>query len=263
MSNQELDLNQQPQPGAIAASELAISEPCEIISPGSPISEIFPNAYAKSLSDDDLLAKVKSAFHNWRDNVPYIREARDRFAKPGRRFPVLGELTWSEWVEQNLGVGIRRVQQLLAESEEGSGKGNGTGTSTKPKVKPFALPGLTEVQIAKVVEKAAVIGPEVASRLVYDAVVQPDFKAGDMEPERALEPVRTTVKRCLDGRGKPEQLVVLQALQEWVNGSVDELKEELNPTKKRMTFIEDEPNVVPPDPATFLEKPEQGAAACA
>lgn len=50
--------------------------------------------------------------------MPFLREARDRFARPGRRVPVAGEPTWTEWVEQNLGVTVRRVQQLLREPTE-------------------------------------------------------------------------------------------------------------------------------------------------
>src|SRR6266404_5105858 len=114
-----LEVNQQPEAGVIAASENPISEPCEIISPGSESSQILSAddkaQDAQRMSDTELLAKIEGVFHSWRDNIPYLREARDRFTQPGRRLPLPDQPTWPEWVETRLGVGIRRVQQLLAE----------------------------------------------------------------------------------------------------------------------------------------------------
>ena len=46
------------------------------------------------------------------------RTSRDRFAQPGRRVPVPGNPTWTEWVQTNLRVTVRRVQQLLSEGPE-------------------------------------------------------------------------------------------------------------------------------------------------
>jgi hypothetical protein len=68
---------------------------------------------AASLSDQDLIAKVTSTLHNLRDNLPYLRVARDRFAKPGQRVPVPGNPTWTEWVTTNLGKSVRTVQRWL------------------------------------------------------------------------------------------------------------------------------------------------------
>jgi hypothetical protein len=77
---------------------------------------------AASLSDQDLLEKVKSGLHNFRDNLPYLRQARDRFAKPGQRLPVSGNPTWTQWVTENLGVSIRTVQRALEEPKAKKGK---------------------------------------------------------------------------------------------------------------------------------------------
>ena len=74
--------------------------------------------FARTLPDADLVACCVQGFRKLKDIIPYLREARSRWAHPGRRVPVAGEPTWSEWVERNLGVSIRRVQQLLREALE-------------------------------------------------------------------------------------------------------------------------------------------------
>ena len=53
-----------------------------------------------------------------RNNIAYIREARERFADPGRRVPVPGRPTFTEWIRQNLGISDRHVRRLLAASKE-------------------------------------------------------------------------------------------------------------------------------------------------
>jgi hypothetical protein len=74
--------------------------------------------HPKTLTDAELVQKCMQGFRDLREAIPYLREARDRFAQPGRRVPVLGNPTWTEWVEQNLNVTVRRVQQLLMEARE-------------------------------------------------------------------------------------------------------------------------------------------------
>ena len=86
-----------------------------------------PAAHALALSDSELLTHLKSAFHTIRENLPYLREARDRFATPGQRVPVEGKPTWSQWVKTNLHVNIRTVQRWLAPPKEES--------EPKPRVK--------------------------------------------------------------------------------------------------------------------------------
>jgi|ERR1017187_786320 hypothetical protein len=91
-------------PGA----NLLVPEP-EILQPGDK------EKHAASLNDKELIAHVRTTLHNLRDDLPYLREARNRFAQPGRRVPVEGQPTWKEWVEANLHVKIRTVQRWLEE----------------------------------------------------------------------------------------------------------------------------------------------------
>ena len=76
---------------------------------------VHPEDLAKTLSDSELVEKCMQGFRSLREIAPYLREARDRFAQPGRRVPVPGSPTWTEWVETNLHRTVRRVQQLLSE----------------------------------------------------------------------------------------------------------------------------------------------------
>ncbi len=72
----------------------------------------------KTLDDSELVDRCVQGFSELRQIAPYLREARDRFSQPGRRVPVPGNPTWTEWVETNLHVTVRRVQQLLRETTE-------------------------------------------------------------------------------------------------------------------------------------------------
>jgi hypothetical protein len=237
-------------------SELSLSGPREMISQGStPNCEILTpedkEQHAKSLSDADLLAKVEDTFRNWRENIPYIREARDRFAQPGRRIPVLGNPTWTEWVERHLGVGIRRVQQLLAADKEGGDGGRGSGSKTLSKPR-FALAGLSETEVEEMVKRAAEIKPEVASRLMYKVLVQ--------QPD--LAEVRAVVTRCLGELSQAKQVEMLNELCDWVEGQIYDLE---HPEEKpapapsmRRTFLDS--TDVWPEPPTIIEKMEQETA---
>jgi DNA (cytosine-5)-methyltransferase 1 len=49
-----------------------------------------PETVAKALSDSELVEKCVQGFRDLREAIPYLREARDRFAQPGRRVPVPG-----------------------------------------------------------------------------------------------------------------------------------------------------------------------------
>lgn len=80
----------------------------EIVHPNDPVK------HAASLKDTELLEHLQKSFRTIRDSSPYLREARDRFAAPGRRLPVPGRPTWSQWVQANLHVNIRTVQRWLA-----------------------------------------------------------------------------------------------------------------------------------------------------
>jgi hypothetical protein len=195
------------------------TEPSEIISQGpTSTGEILSaedkEQHARSLSDADLLAKVQDTFRNWRQNIPYIREARDRFAQPGRRVPVLGNPTWTEWVERHLGVGIRRVQQLLAADKE-VGNGGRKDDSKKSSHTKFALSGLSETEVEEMVKRAVDIKPDVASRLMYKALVQ----------EPTLADVRVAVRRCLNGICEAKQIQMLTELCDWIEGQIYDLEQ--------------------------------------
>ncbi len=73
-----------------------------------------PAQHAKMLDDEELIERCVQGFCELREIIPYLREARARWAQPGRRVPVPGKPTWTEWVETNLHVTVRRVQQLLS-----------------------------------------------------------------------------------------------------------------------------------------------------
>jgi hypothetical protein len=64
----------------------------------------------------------------------FRREAElRRWALPGRQVPVLGRPCWTEWIEQNLHVTPRRIQQLLREPSEISSQGQKTLAVVPPK----------------------------------------------------------------------------------------------------------------------------------
>jgi DNA (cytosine-5)-methyltransferase 1 len=73
---------------------------------------------ARTLPDAELAACCVQGFRKLKDIIPYLHEARNRWAQPGRRVPVAGEPTWTEWVEQNLGVSVRTVQRVLRDALE-------------------------------------------------------------------------------------------------------------------------------------------------
>lgn len=77
-----------------------------------------PEWLAKTMDDEELLFRCEDGFRDLREAIPYLREARNRFAQPGRRVPVPGNPTWTEWVQANLHVTVRRVQQLLSAGAE-------------------------------------------------------------------------------------------------------------------------------------------------
>ena len=120
--------------------------------------------FARTLSDAELLDRCVQGFKKLRELVPYLREARRRWAQPGRRVPVPGRPSWTEWITQNLHVTPRRVQQLLNEPSEISSRGQ----KASPKLGKGdwrALFKLTERQMTKV------FGP-LESREVFAEAIQ-------------------------------------------------------------------------------------------
>lgn len=108
---------------------------------------------ATTLSDAELVKKCIQGFKKLRELIPYLREARRRWAQPGRQVPVPGRPCWTEWIEQNLHVTPRRVQQLLREPSEISSQGQKTLAVVPPKLRTGDWRGLlkaTERRTAQV-----------------------------------------------------------------------------------------------------------------
>ena len=105
--------------------------------------------FVRTLSDAELLDKCVQGFKKLRELIPYLREARRRWAQQGRQVPVPGRPSWTEWITQNLHVTPRRVQQLLSEHcEIASQRLKAPGRLSKGDWR--ALFKLTEKQMAKV-----------------------------------------------------------------------------------------------------------------
>jgi hypothetical protein len=105
--------------------------------------------FVRTLSDAELLDKCVQGFKRLKELIPYLREARRRWAQPGRRVPVPGRPSWTEWITQNLHVTPRRVQQLLNEPSEISSRGQkAPGRLSKGDWR--SLLKATEKQMAKV-----------------------------------------------------------------------------------------------------------------
>jgi hypothetical protein len=105
--------------------------------------------FVRTLSDAELADKCVQGFKKLRELIPYLREARRRWTQPGRRVPVPGRPSWTEWITQNLHVTPRRVQQLLNEPSEISSRGQ----KAPPRLGKgdwHRLFKLTEKQMAKV-----------------------------------------------------------------------------------------------------------------
>ena len=105
--------------------------------------------FVRTLSDAELVDRCVQGFKRLKELIPYLREARRRWAQPGRRVPVPRRPTWTQWITENLHVTPRRVQQLLSEPSEISSQGQ----KAPPRLSKGdwrALFKLTEKQMAKV-----------------------------------------------------------------------------------------------------------------
>jgi hypothetical protein len=103
---------------------------------------VHPEDLVEALNDSELVEKCVQGFRDLREAIPYLREARNRFAQPGGRVPVPGNPTWTEWVNNNQHVTVRRVQQLLSEGEEPR-----EIISPSPKGRPRKLPDACEIEM--------------------------------------------------------------------------------------------------------------------
>jgi hypothetical protein len=95
---------------------------CPHVAPSICVSELKEGKCAESMSDAELVSHVevrlRSVGKELRSLIPYLLEARDRYAHAGRRVPVPGEPTFGEWIRRNIGVSDRHVRRLLAEVKE-------------------------------------------------------------------------------------------------------------------------------------------------
>jgi hypothetical protein len=107
------------------------------ISPGTALSEAEKEKHAESMTDEELAGyvenKLKPLGETLRRNIAYIREARDRFAHPGRRVPVPGQPTFTQWIKQNLGISDRHVRRLLAAAKESTDHNDDEDMEQSPK----------------------------------------------------------------------------------------------------------------------------------
>lgn len=73
-----------------------------------------------SLTDKQLIAHLRKRLFRpekklLKDQLPFLLEARRRYAQPGRRVPVEGRPTWTKFCKLELGVDIRTVQRWLCD----------------------------------------------------------------------------------------------------------------------------------------------------
>jgi hypothetical protein len=111
------------------------------------------------MSDGELLDHLQTNLfgplkRRLRDHLPYLMEARERFAQPGRRVPVKGNPTWTEFCEQELGVGVRNVQKLLADGKK-------PRTETKKKRKQYDAVDIAHLEkVARAAQQVAEADPD-------------------------------------------------------------------------------------------------------
>jgi hypothetical protein len=95
---------------------------CPEVPRSFPLSESEKEKHAEGMTDEELVFRVQSKLRpigeELRSLVPYLREARARFAHPGRRVPVAGQPTFGEWIRKNLAFSDRHVRRLLAAAKE-------------------------------------------------------------------------------------------------------------------------------------------------
>ncbi len=82
------------------------------------VPQLDKQAHAASMTDQELVEHVQNKLRPLGQtlliNLAYIREARNRFTQPGRRVPIAGRPTFTQWIKENLGVSDRHVRRLLA-----------------------------------------------------------------------------------------------------------------------------------------------------
>lgn len=129
-----------PSPALAADRVIYIDVPKTVLPDIGP--EVVPVSYddqekhASSLTDAQLCDYLEHTFaptkRNISYNLPYLAEARTRFMQRGRREPIAGRPSWSEWISNNLGISDRHVRRLLSNYRIATGQQPVTEPS-KPK----------------------------------------------------------------------------------------------------------------------------------
>jgi hypothetical protein len=96
------------------------------------MSPSVPPKRAKDMSGEELIAFLRSHFYGpikrrLKKYKPYLLRAHKIFSQPGRRVPIKGLPSWTEFCERELGVSIRTIQRLLAGDESPKPRYNAAG----------------------------------------------------------------------------------------------------------------------------------------
>jgi hypothetical protein len=77
---------------------------------------------AENMTDEELVrhleSKLRPVGQTLRRLIPFVQEARARFSCAGRRVPIEGRPSYTEWIHRTLGVSDRHVRRLLAATKE-------------------------------------------------------------------------------------------------------------------------------------------------
>jgi hypothetical protein len=161
-----------------APSQKLVSAPSAITLLGSglcpevaPVSYADQKKHAASLNDIELCDFLEVTFAPAKRavayNLPYLAEARERFAKQGRRLPVSGQPSWSEWISDNLGISDRHVRRLLVKYRIETGQ-QPVAKPSKPKSRDAKkiLPSMTKTDLGAAVRRKLVATVETAERYI-------------------------------------------------------------------------------------------------
>ena len=159
-----------------APSQKAVSAPSAITLLGSglcpevaPVSYADQKKHAASLTDAELCEFLEETFAPAKRavayNLPYLAEARERFAKQGRRLPVSGQPSWSEWISDNLGISDRHVRRLLVKYRIETGQQPIAKPSKSRRAKKI-LPSMTKADLGAAVRRKLVATVETAERYI-------------------------------------------------------------------------------------------------
>jgi hypothetical protein len=110
---------------------------CPSISPVICVSESEGEKCAENMTDVELVRHVESKLRpvgeTLRSLIPFLLVARFRFSCPGRRVPIAGQPTFTEWIRKNIGVSDRHVRRLLAAAKDPTDCPREDGLEQSPK----------------------------------------------------------------------------------------------------------------------------------